>query len=81
MGGDPSNEDLPWVLGSLQTHPLYQKVPSNLAYGRTPIPKVPEGGTAIVWVGRMCGDKEPVYETICTNKGPRIFESALIMVQ
>ena len=39
------------------------------------------GGTAIVWVGRMCGDKDPVCKKFCTNKGPNIFESALIRVQ
>ena len=39
------------------------------------------GGTAIVQVSRMCGGKDPVCETFCTNKGPKIFESALIRVQ
>ena len=39
------------------------------------------GGTAIVRPSNMCGGKDPVCETFCTNKGPKIFESALIRVQ
>ena len=41
----------------------------------------PRVGTAIVRVSRMCGGADPVCETFCTNKGPKIFESALIRVQ
>ena len=39
------------------------------------------GGTAIVWPSNTCGGKDPVCETFCTNKGPKIFESALIRVK
>ena len=41
----------------------------------------PREGTAIVCVSRICGGKDPVCETFCTNKGPDIFEFALIRVQ
>ena len=35
------------------------------------------GSTAIVRVGRMCGGKDPVCETFCTNESPKIFESTV----
>ena len=43
---------------------------------------VPGGGdTVIVGLSNMCRGKDPVCETFFTNKGPNMFESALIRVQ